>query len=129
MEQLAKTLLSLKGLSISQEQARTVSNLYDQLDSYDKKPLVFTKQYSNRARGRFARSRRHVEDASIDYIKRCLIADLYAHVYCISVGAFCLLGHQHHALHVVVVEALCILLCEKYPHPRKEPNSRAYISR
>ena len=99
-----RTLLSLKGLSISQEQARTVSNLYDQLDSYDKKPLVFTKRYSNRARGRFARSRRHVEDASIDYIKRCLIADLYAHVYCnhcISVGAFCLLGHQHHALHVV----------------------------
>ena len=77
VEQLARVLLSLKGLSISKEQARNVSSLYDQLDSYDKKPLVFTKRYSHRARGRFARSRRRVEDASIDYIKRYPIVDLY----------------------------------------------------
>ena len=77
VEQLARVLLSLKGLSISKEQARNVSSLYDQLDSYDKKPLVFTKRYSHRARGRFARSRRRVEDASIDYIKRYPVVDLY----------------------------------------------------
>ena len=79
VEQLARVLLSLKGLSISKEQARNVSSLYDQLDSYDKKPLVFTKRYSHRARGRFARSRRRVEDASIDYINPLLIC---THVQC-----------------------------------------------
>ena len=70
VEKLAKALLSLKGLSISKEQARNISSLYDQLDSYDKKPLVFIKRYSHKATGRFARSRRRVEDASIDYMKR-----------------------------------------------------------
>ena len=75
VEQLARILLSFRGLSISKEQAQYVSRLYNQLDPYDKKLLVYTKRYSNRARGRFARSRRRVEDASIDYIKRCLGLD------------------------------------------------------
>ena len=103
MEQLARTLLSLKGLSISKEQAKIVATLCDQLDSYDKKPLVFTKRYSHKAKGRFARSRRRVEDASIDYMKRYPIVDLYTCMYyttfaCLYIGAFCLLGHQHHVL-------------------------------
>ena len=54
VEQLVRPLLSLKWLSISKEQAKNVSSLCDQLDSYNKKPLVFTK---HRAKGRFARSR------------------------------------------------------------------------
>ena len=70
VEKLAKALLSLKGLSISKEQARNISSLNDQLDSYGKKLLVFIKRYSHKATGRFARSRRRVEDASIDYMKR-----------------------------------------------------------
>ena len=70
VERLARALLSLKGLSISTEQASNISSLYAELDSHDKKPLVFTKRYSYKAKGRFARSRRRVEDASIDYMKR-----------------------------------------------------------
>ena len=43
VEQLARAVLSLKGLSISEDQAKIICSLYDQLDPYDKKPLVFTK--------------------------------------------------------------------------------------
>ena len=70
MEQLARALLSLKGLSLLEGQAKEICGLYEQLDPYDKKPLVFTKRFSHKAKGRFARLRKHIEDASIDYVKR-----------------------------------------------------------
>ena len=65
-----KSPISLKGLSMSEDQAKEISSLYDPLDSHDKKPLVYSKRYSHKTRGWFARSRRRIEDASIDYVKR-----------------------------------------------------------
>ena len=99
------------------KQARNISSpyIYDKLHSYDKKPLVFTKRYSHKVKERFGRSRRRVEDASIDYMKRylphCWSVHLTLSVFRYIMSA----GSPASSLSCSkVVEALCILLCKKY---------------
>ena len=41
VDQLARALVDLRGLSASNEQARNIQRLYHQLPDYDKKPLSY----------------------------------------------------------------------------------------
>ena len=54
---------------MSHAQAQKISCMYKQLEPYDKKPLLFVKRYSHKAKCRFARSRKIIKDANIDYMK------------------------------------------------------------
>ena len=56
VDALAEALLAPRGLAITADQARGIRSLFDALDDYDRKPLSFAVQASNRPRrGRFAR--------------------------------------------------------------------------
>ena len=69
VDQPARALLSLKGLSVTSEQAREITRLYNQLEAYDKRPLVFERRLIQKSRGRFGR-RKRVDHASLEYVKR-----------------------------------------------------------
>ena len=100
VEKLAKALLSLKGLSMSEDQAKVISSLYDQLDSHNKKPLVYSKRYSHKTRGWFAISRGRLEDVSIHYLKR------YTH----SIPLGCVLIEQFRCVQVFSISWVLHLL-------------------
>ena len=69
MDLLARVLIDLRGLSISNEEARNIQALYRALDEFDKRPLTFTPCPQPAAsRGRFGRSKG--DHTSIDQMKR-----------------------------------------------------------
>lgn len=69
VDQLARALVNLSGLSVTNDQARNIQQLYHQLHEYDKKPLTFTPhQPSTTQRGRFGRSKKG--HTTIDQMKR-----------------------------------------------------------
>ena len=72
VDQLARALVDLHGLSVSNEQARNIQMLYHQLPDYDKKPLSYAPRQSSStpARGRFGRSKR--SHTTVDQMKRLL---------------------------------------------------------
>ena len=71
VDQLARALINLSGLSVTNDKARNIQQLYQQLHEYDKKPLTFSHhQPSSTQRGRFERSKRG--HTTIDQMKRLL---------------------------------------------------------
>ena len=69
VDALARALISLNGLSVSNEEARNIKALYRQLNEFDRKPLTFTPcTRPTASRGRFGRSKRG--HTTIDQMKR-----------------------------------------------------------
>ena len=69
VDQLARALVDLSGLSVTNEQARSIQQLYHHLHQYDKRPLSYTPhQTSTTTRGRFGRSKRG--HTTVDQMKR-----------------------------------------------------------
>ena len=50
-------MISLTGLSVSNMQAREITQLYANLDDYDKKPIMFKPRPVRHPKGRFAQSK------------------------------------------------------------------------
>ena len=70
MDRLARALIDLKGLCITNQQARVIQDLYHDLLEYDKKPLVFrASETITPAQGRFGRSKRGGH-TNVDNMKR-----------------------------------------------------------
>ena len=55
VDRLARALLHLRGLCVTNTQAAEVQQLYSELSDYDKKPLTFQPRKIKPTRGRFAR--------------------------------------------------------------------------
>ena len=68
VDRLAKALLDLKGLCVTNAQAKELKMLYSQLLDYDKRPITFQPRQIKRPRGRFARSKGGY--AGVDAMKR-----------------------------------------------------------
>ena len=68
MDQLARALIDLSGLAVTNSQAREIKKLYEALSLYDKKPQEFRPVPRKASRGRFGRSKSgHV---GLDHMKR-----------------------------------------------------------
>ena len=68
VDRLARALLNLKGLCVTNTQAEELKTLYSQLLDYDKRPITFQARQIKRTRGRFARSKTGY--AGVDAMKR-----------------------------------------------------------
>lgn len=70
---LARELLSITDLAVRSEQADIIIKLYNGLDEFDKKPLVYQPRYSTGpARGRFGRTKHHsTGHVGLESVKRC----------------------------------------------------------
>ena len=72
VDALARALIDLCGLSVSNEEARIIQELYSKLDEYDKRPLTFTPcPRPAPSRGRFGRCKKG--HTTIDQMKRYVI--------------------------------------------------------
>lgn len=70
VDRLARALLKLEGLCVTNAQAQEIDILYSQLMEFDKKPITFRPRQVKQARGRFARSKNRVGHDTIDVMKR-----------------------------------------------------------
>ena len=70
VDRLARALLKLKGLCVTNTQAEELKTLYSQLLQYDKKPITFHPRKLRPTRGRFARSKNKPDYADVDAMKR-----------------------------------------------------------
>ena len=70
VDRMARTLLNLKGLCVTNAQAKELKMLYSQLLDYDKKPVTFQPRQIKRTRGKFARSKNREGHAGVDAMKR-----------------------------------------------------------
>ena len=68
VDRLARALLSLKGLCVTNTQAEELKTLYSELLDYDRRPITFQPRQIKRTRGRFARSKKGY--AGVDAMKR-----------------------------------------------------------
>ena len=75
VNQLVRALIGLSGLSVMNDQARNIQQLYADLQDYDKRPLTFTPRQPTALRGRFARFKGGY--TTIDQMKRLFICTLY----------------------------------------------------
>ena len=66
---MARTFTDIKGLPVTNTQAREIKELYDNLLPFDKKPLSFVPQPLKPVRGRFARSKYRVGNTGADHVK------------------------------------------------------------
>ena len=69
MDKLARALVALQGLCVTESQASEIKKLYHNLLEFDKKPLVFSPRKLQAPRGRFARSKGQAI-AGVDHIKK-----------------------------------------------------------
>ena len=69
VDHLARALLDLRGLCVTNTQAEGIKRLYSDLMEYDKKPLTFQPRQLKPSKGRFAR-RKSTGYASIEAVKR-----------------------------------------------------------
>ena len=108
---LAKALINLNGLSVSNSDAEKVIKLYNDLDDYDKKPLIYQSVVKKPSTGRFTRSKKRSGHVGLVAMKRCFI----------SAGSPALPPSRSR-----LVEAICIRLCEYITQPKTEfrPNGR-----
>lgn len=74
VDKLARALIKLRGLCVTDTQASEIKKLYHSLLDFDKKPLVFSPRKLQAPRGRFARSKGQAI-VGVDHIKKyvCLI--------------------------------------------------------
>lgn len=99
----AKTLIEIKGLSVTNSQAREIKKLYDDMLPFDKKPVTFSPRPLKPPRGRFARSKYRVGNVGVDHVRRCFL----------SAGTpSCSPGKSR------LVEAICLHLCDRYPQAK-----------
>ena len=54
---MSKALIALSGLRVTNDQARDIVKLFNNLEEYDKKPLIIYPAREGRLRGIFARSK------------------------------------------------------------------------
>ena len=57
VDALAKALMDLEGLAVTNSQAKEIQKRYDDLLEYDKRPIKFKPRLQKAPRGRFARSK------------------------------------------------------------------------
>lgn len=57
VDKLARALIKLRGLCVTNTQASEIKKLYHNLLAFDKRPLVFSRRALQAPRGRFARSK------------------------------------------------------------------------
>ena len=71
VDRLARALLRLSGLCVTNTQAAEIQQLYSELLDYDKKPLTFQPRKMKPTRGRFARRKQYrVGHVGIEAVKR-----------------------------------------------------------
>ena len=71
VNRLARALLRLSGLCVTNTQAAEIQQLYSELLDYDKKPLTFQPRKMKPTRGRFARQKQYrVGHVGIEAVKR-----------------------------------------------------------
>lgn len=70
VDRLARALLSLSGLSVTNAQAAEIQKLYCELEECDKRPLSFSPRNLKPTRGRFARTKYRVGHVGIEAVKR-----------------------------------------------------------
>ena len=70
VDELAKALVGLSGLSVTNSQAKEIKRLYDNLLEFDKRPLVFKPRPRNTLKGRFGRTKRVGGHVNVDTMKR-----------------------------------------------------------
>lgn len=81
VDKLARALVKLRGLSVSNTQASLIQQLYHNLSEFDKRPLVFTQRVNQAPRGRFARSKSKSRSiVGLDHMKK------YVCIYYIMFG-------------------------------------------
>jgi len=69
VSKLAEALIGLSGLGVTNDQARDIVKLFDNLEEYNKKPLVFYPAKQGQLCGRFGRSKR-VGHINVEKMKR-----------------------------------------------------------
>ena len=67
---MARALLDLEGLCITNAQAKEIKDLYSQLMEFDRRPITFKPRAVKPARGRFGRSKNRVGYNTVDAMKR-----------------------------------------------------------
>ena len=71
VDHLARALLCLRGLCVTNTQAAEIQQLYSELLDYDKKSLIFQPRKMKPTRGRFARRKQYrVGHVGIEAVKR-----------------------------------------------------------
>lgn len=66
---MARALLELEGLCVTNAQAKKIKTLYSQLLEYDRRPITYRPRQVKQPRGRFARSKRVGHD-TVEAMKR-----------------------------------------------------------
>ena len=70
VDRLARALLDLEGLCVTNAQAQQIKTLHSQLLDFDKQPITFQPKPVRQPKGRFARSKYRVGNSTIDAMKR-----------------------------------------------------------
>ena len=70
---LARAVIDMKGISVSEEEAKNVVKLYDDLVDFDKKPLSYKSIIRKPPKGRFC-SRKRERHIGVVQMKRCFFA-------------------------------------------------------
>ena len=70
VDELAKALVNLSGLSVTDSQATEIQRLYHNLLEFDKRPLVFKPRPYSTPKGRFGRTKRVGGHVNVDAMKR-----------------------------------------------------------
>ena len=115
VEALVRALIGLRGLNVSNEEAKIIQELYSKLDEYDQSPLTFTSPRPTPSRGRFGRCKKSqitIEQMKryMTYAARVSLVILYKRCF-LSGGCPACLPNKCR-----VVEAICILLWNKFPN-------------
>ena len=134
VDDLAKALIGLSGLSVTNSQAKEIKRLYLNLLEFDKRPLMFKSGPYRPPKRRFGRAKRLGGHVNVDSMKRYFISPSIYDRYIIWVHIHrCFLSAGSPASSPAksrLVEAICILLCAQYPQPRRERGQRPrYTSR
>ena len=109
--------MSLRGLSVSTVDAENIIQLYNNLDDYDKRPLVYKSVVRRPPTGRFGRKKKRSGHIGVVAMKRCFL----------SAGAPSLPPSRSR-----LVEAICIRLCNEFTGSRTEigvDGRKTFISR
>ena len=124
VDALARALLDLTGLYVTNAEAQNIQQLYDQLLEYDKRPLTFKPVPLKRSRGRFRRSKKsgHVGVKQMERYDMCYPSftiksnPLPFLIYSCFLSAGLPASNPSKSR---VVEALCIHLCQKHGQSKR----------
>ena len=74
VDALAKALMSLRGLSVSNVDAENIIQLYNNLDDYNKRPLVYKSVVRRPPTGRFGCKKKQSGHIGVVAMKRCFLS-------------------------------------------------------